>query len=48
MEKTFEFHELWWVQALGTDTHRLQSFNDAIAVKCIDDRRKPALLQAIR
>lgn len=33
-----------WIQALGTDIHRLESFNHAITQKCIDDRQKELLM----
>ena len=33
-----------WIRALGTDIHRLESFNHAITQKCIDDRQKELLM----
>lgn len=36
-----------WIHVFGSDIHRLNSFNDAIARKCIDGRQKALIMNAV-
>lgn len=36
-----------WIQALGTDIHRLKSFNNAVALKCLSDKQRSQLLHSV-
>lgn len=43
-QKFSTFLSKGWIQAMGTDIHRLSSFNHAISRKCIDGRLRKLLM----
>lgn len=36
-----------WIHAFGSDVHRLDSFNEAIARECVGDRQKALIINAV-